>query len=180
MTIQICKIILHKKEGIVYFYNLKNGQYFYKTTPNLLKKSVSFFKLARKFAHCLDRATDVPGELGQPLKALNSIAPSDRSKVKMDDVSTFVTAESSGKTQLWRESYADLFAVGFMSLDPKYDTAALRESLIKLREKRKEQDPTHNSVCWLQYSKSQPFPQKGSDVYSWANNIRIKAPCELK
>ena len=96
------------------------------------------------------------------------------------DVSTFVTAESSSKTQLWRESYADLFAVGFMSLDPKYDTAALRESLIKLREKRKEQDPTHNSVCWLQYSKSQPFPQKGSDVYSWANNIRIKAPCELK
>lgn len=54
MTIQICKIILHKKEGIVYFYNLKNGQYFYKTTPNLLKKSVSFFKLARKFGHALD------------------------------------------------------------------------------------------------------------------------------
>lgn len=136
--------------------------------------------LAHELSHCLDRATDVPGELGQPLKALNSIAPSDRSKVKMDDVSTFVTAESSGKTQLWRESYADLFAVGFMSLDPKYDTAALRESLIKLREKRKAQDPTHNSVCWLQYSKSQPFPQKGSDVYSWANNIRIKAACELK
>ena len=34
--------------------------------------------LAHELSHCLDRATDVPGELGQPLKALNSIAPSDR------------------------------------------------------------------------------------------------------
>ncbi len=135
--------------------------------------------LAHELSHCLDRATDVPGELGQPLKALNSIAPSLRSNVKMNEISTFLTAEKNAKTQLWREAYADLFAVGYLSLDPKYDTTALRGALIKYRDSRKG-DTTHHTSCWLQYSKSQPFPQKGSDVYSWANNIRIKAPCELK
>lgn len=134
--------------------------------------------LAHELLHCLDRATDVPGELGQPLKAISSIAPSDRSMVKMDDIQTFLTAEKSLKTQLWREAGADLFAIGFMSLDSKYDTAAFRSALIKYRNNRKL-DTTHYTACWLEYSQSQPFPKKGSELYAWANTIRINAPCNL-
>lgn len=149
------------------------------TKTDLSYKDWEMLILAHELSHCLDRATDVPGELGQPLKALNSIAPSVRSYVNMTDISTFLIAEKSAKTQLWREAYADLFAVGFMSLNAKYDAAALREALIKYRNSRKG-DTTHYTSCWLQYSKSQPFPQKGTDVYAWANTIRLKAPCELK
>lgn len=134
---------------------------------------------AHELSHCLDRAADLPVGLGEDIKGLTSLAPSVRKDVKFNDIHTFLKAEVNEETQLWREAYADVFAIGYMYLEKNGQISELRDSLIAYRNSRKE-DVTHYTSCWLEFSKTIDGPKTGFDLKDWANEIRTEAPCDLK
>lgn len=157
-----------------------NLQYMYSRSSNKIKyEDWEIMVLAHELSHCLDRAADLPVGLGEKIKGVSSLAPSVRKDVKFDDIQTYLKAEEQPETQLWREAYADVFAIGYMSLVKNGNISDLRDSLIKYRNGRKE-DVTHYTACWLEYSKTVANPKTGFELNAWANFIRVKAPCDLK
>lgn len=131
--------------------------------------------LAHEFAHCIDRTRDLSPSMGMTIRNTNSIAPAARLEVK--DIYSFLDAEEKAPTQLWREAFADLFAVGYMYVEDPQIGLKLEDSLINYRKIRK--DKIHSTSCWLEYARDKAKPKTPDDLLLWANDMRIKAPCTL-
>lgn len=131
--------------------------------------------LAHEFAHCVDRTSDLSPTMGSNVISLNSIAPAARTDVK--DVYTFIDAEDKEPTQLWREAFADLFAVGYMYVEDPQIGHKLEDSLINYRKNRN--DVIHSTSCWLDYARDKSKPKASEGILLWANDIRTKAPCPV-
>ncbi|MDT1883195.1 hypothetical protein FPK44_20885, partial [Acinetobacter baumannii] len=82
------------------------------TVPSLVDKTLWVQGIMmHEFAHCLDRARDLPNKNSlTPLSTL-SIAPEQAKKVT--DIQSYLQIERSDQTQLWREAVSDIFAVGY-------------------------------------------------------------------
>ena len=108
----------------------------------------------------------------------HSIAPSDRAAVV--DVHTFAQAQLIPSTQLWQETYADLFAIGMSRLTWSHEDA--HAFYIMLRHARlgsAANDAIHNTTCWLDAAVASPAPSTLANVAGWAENLRETAQCHV-
>lgn len=139
--------------------------------------------LVHEFGHCVDESRDLWGSAGRVGTA--SVAPPDRRAVV--DVVGFVAAGSEKKTQLWREAFADLFAVGYWFLTQSgQDYADLTQSLIDKRKigQKRDDDNSHATECWIEAARSriaggQDKPKGFVDLVRWADSVRAGAQCRL-
>lgn len=131
--------------------------------------------MLHEFAHCLDGARDTPA-FGQRAVGARSVAPVDAPGVK--DIEGLLAAGARPTTQLWRESVADIMAVGFWKLAAPGAAPGLVASL---RQKRAgdEQDTTHATMCWIDFADRAAPPSSTAGLFDWADKLRSQAPCEL-
>ncbi|MBS9446456.1 hypothetical protein [Xylella fastidiosa] len=130
--------------------------------------------MMHEFAHCLDGSRDMP-TFGQKAVGVRSVAPSDTPNVK--DIQSLVEASTRPTTQLWRESVADIMAVGFWKLAAPN---AAHELAAELRQKRADakHDTTHATMCWIDFANQATPPSSTGELFEWADKLRNQAPCQ--
>ena len=129
-----------------------------------------------ELGHCVDESRD-QASFKDPHVGTASIAPGDRAGVK--DIQTYVVAERKVQTKLWREIYADLFAVGYVGLEWKGDAPVFQRALLNERIAHAPDDPTHATACWIQAALKASPPDSLATLSQWADARRASAPCEL-
>jgi hypothetical protein len=129
-----------------------------------------------ELGHCIDMARDQPSFKDPSAFGTHSIAPSDRAAVV--DVHTFAQAQMIPSTQLWQETYADLFAIGMSRLTWSHEDAhAFYVMLRHARLGNAANDAIHNTTCWLDAAVASPAPTTLANVAGWAENLRETAQC---
>ncbi|WP_155641466.1 hypothetical protein [Xylella fastidiosa] len=130
--------------------------------------------MIHEFAHCLDGSRDMPA-FGQKAVGVRSVAPSDVPNVK--DIQSLVEAGTRPTTKLWRESVADIMAVGFWKLAAPN---AAHELAAELRQKRADakHDTTHATMCWIDFANQATPPSSTGELFEWADKLRNQAPCQ--
>lgn len=160
--------------------NMNRGRVLREFGPPLHGDSVLWSQgvMMHEFAHCLDVRRDLPGFNGRP-PSTYAIAPADAGNVI--DAQTYVAAGRKGSTMLWREAYADMYAVGFWRLSASPDQAKALTS--RLRAKRDEDggmDRAHATMCWIDQAAQAPLPEGFKDLMSWADRLRGGANCSIR
>jgi hypothetical protein len=128
-----------------------------------------------EFGHCLDMSRDQP-TFADSHVGVASIAPSARAQVH--DLKTYLRATKALPTKLWREVYADLFAIGFAKLKWR-DAAAFDGALVDARVMHESEDPVHATACWDRWALKQTPPDNVLGLRAWADTMRSSAPCTL-
>ena len=132
--------------------------------------------MLHEFAHCLDVSRDMP-TFDQKVIGTRSLAPTDATKVK--DLESYLEAEKTDRTKLWREAVADTFVVGYWKLT---EPEIARDLIATLRRKRAEEadsGPTHATMCWIDQAAGAAKPSSIAALFKWADELRTSAQCEL-
>ncbi|MDC4411826.1 hypothetical protein NQ656_17440 [Acinetobacter baumannii] len=134
--------------------------------------------MMHEFAHCVDRARDLPNKHSLiPLSTL-SIAPEQAKKVT--DLQSYLQNERSDQTQLWREAVSDIFAVGYWKIKVdhvKYHS--LVNSLYNYRAERSSDDPEHGTMCFINAAMNSKIPISEEKLFEWSDEIRRTAKCKI-
>ncbi|KUZ97531.1 hypothetical protein WI40_14740 [Burkholderia ubonensis] len=136
--------------------------------------------LMHEFGHCLDVSRDLPPPAGGGISHW-SIAPQDSGAVH--DLDSYLAVEDRRSTVLWREVFADVFAIGYWRLNDAHAAPALADALYRKRKKLAGNDEDHATMCWLQYAASDrapPLPATNHGLLAWADAARSTAPCKVK
>ncbi|KWH59337.1 hypothetical protein [Burkholderia cepacia] len=144
--------------------------------PVLWKRGI----LMHEFAHCLDVSRDLPPEATNGF-GRKSIAPQDIAAVH--DLDSFLVVEDRQPTVLWREAFADVFAIGYWRLNAAPAAPALTDALYRKRQKLAGDDMDHATMCWVKYAASPtapPLPVTNHGLLEWADAVRSSAPCRVK
>ncbi|HCA5183467.1 TPA: hypothetical protein MW242_003101 [Acinetobacter baumannii] len=128
---------------------------------------------AHELAHCIDRTRDLSPSMGTKILNTKSIPPVLRSNAK--DLETYLSTEENKSTILWREAFADIYAIGFMYVKEPEKAKNLEKSLIYYRQLKSES--THGTSCWLNYASKLARPKSSNELVTWADKIRSNAPC---
>lgn len=130
--------------------------------------------LMHELAHCLDRRRDIqrPGEF-QTRSLSPAVAPHHDV-----DAESFVAAEETAATKLWREAFADIFTAGYwrLSATPK-ENSYLVENLGSWRAENAKVDPTHATTCWIRAAADSIPPAGLEDLVRWADEVRKTPEC---
>ena len=138
--------------------------------PSAWKKGI----MAHELAHCLDIYRDMPSFKSREI-GTRSIAPSESTKVV--DLESYLKAETSAPTPLWREAFADAFSVGFFRMTETEGADQLVAELLKTRTTGK--DTSHATGCWIQHAARTDLPPTPADLMQWADEVRSQAGCVL-
>ncbi|AOK59172.1 hypothetical protein WM29_08610 [Burkholderia ubonensis] len=136
--------------------------------------------LMHEFGHCLDISRDLPPEATGGI-GRRSIAPQDSAAVH--DLDSFVAVEDRQSTVLWREVYADVFAIGYWRLNDAQQAKVLVDALYRKRQELAGNDKDHATMCWVKYAASDsapPLPATNHGLLDWADAVRSSAPCQVK
>ena len=129
-----------------------------------------------ELGHCVDMSRDQPSFKDPSSFGTRSIAPGDRAAVV--DVHSFAQAQMIPRTQLWQETYADLFAIGMIRLTwPQKDAHAFVVMLRHTRHDTATEDAIHATSCWLDTAQAAAAPATTADVAGWADHLRDTASC---
>ena len=105
--------------------------------------------MMHEFAHCLDLARDFP-PFGEHTYKVASIAPIDARAI--DNIETYLSAAEKKTTGLWREAFADIFAIGFWRLIEPSKALEMAKDLRTHRTNNASDDPIHATACWIDAS----------------------------
>ncbi|MEO6824599.1 MAG: hypothetical protein ABI167_07735 [Nitrosospira sp.] len=130
--------------------------------------------MMHEFAHCLDLARDGP-IFGQEAVGTRSLAPEDAREV--NDIKSYLDAETHFKTRLWREAVADIFAVGYWKLTVPEAAGDLVATLRRMRPS--EKGSIHATRCWIDHADQTSAPTSIAALFEWADRLRTSALCEL-
>jgi hypothetical protein len=133
--------------------------------------------MAHELGHCLDIKRDFAHLAADHKMATASIAPQDRAGVH--DLESYLAAENKASTALWREAYADTFAVGYWRLHDNTSSGALIKHLGDVRNLNKTDDRVHATMCWIQAAEKAQPPKSDTDLAKWADTIRSTAECKI-
>ncbi|MGT0250399.1 MULTISPECIES: hypothetical protein [Burkholderia cepacia complex] len=136
--------------------------------------------LMHEFGHCVDVSRDLPPEATNGI-GHRSIAPQDVAAVH--DLDSFLVIEDRRPTVLWREAFADVFAIGYWRLNDAPAAPALTDALYRKRQKLAGDDKDHATTCWVKYAvspKAPPLPVTNHGLLEWADAVRSLAPCQVK
>jgi len=125
--------------------------------------------------HCLDGRRDYAGPTGA-WSGRASIAPADRAYVH--DGPSHYEAGGRPATQLWRETVADIGAIGYWRLHAAPSTAlTLARTLRDKRVRAAEYDKAHATACWIDHAMKSAPPGGDRSLFAWADAVRASAPC---
>lgn len=144
--------------------------------PVLWKRGI----LMHEFGHCVDVSRDLPPEATNGI-GHRSIAPQDVAAVH--DLDSFLVVEDRRPTVLWREAFADIFAIGYWRLNDAPAAPALTDALYRKRQMLAGDDKDHATTCWIKYAtspKAPPLPVTNHGLLEWADAVRSSAPCHVK
>lgn len=130
--------------------------------------------MVHEFAHCLDGLRDYKA-FTQGLISANSIAPVDRPRV--NDVLSFLEAQRTSSTLLWRESLADIMAIQFWKLSVPAQATNLIAKLREQRLKSQSSDPSHATMCWIDHAAGAEVPASNEQLFESADRLRSSALC---
>ncbi|MCU6501959.1 hypothetical protein LPN04_29625 [Rugamonas sp. A1-17] len=131
--------------------------------------------LMHELAHCADVARDLPkAGSGGPIDT-HSIAPADSAGIR--DIPSYIAASRRPLTQLWREAYADIMAIGYLKVTAPNSAQRLTSDL---REKRlsNKTDKIHATMCWIDRASGTFAPSSLADLPRWSDEVRRGAGCK--
>ncbi len=135
--------------------------------------------LMHEFGHCLDISRDLPPEAVGAV-GHRSIAPQDITAAS--DLDSYFAVESRRSTILWREAFADIFAIGYWRLNDARAAPALAAAFYRKRQQLAGNDKGHATMCWVKYAasdKAPPLPATNRGLLDWADVVRSSAPCRI-
>ncbi|VWB43037.1 hypothetical protein BLA15816_01953 [Burkholderia lata] len=136
--------------------------------------------LMHEFGHCLDITRDLPPQSAAGIEHW-SIAPQDIPAVH--DLDSYLTVEGHRSTVLWREAFADIFAIGYWRMNDAKAAPTLAKALYNKRHQLAGDDKDHVTMCWIEFAssnKAPPLPVTDRGLLAWADAVRSSAPCMVK
>jgi uncharacterized membrane protein len=136
--------------------------------------------MMHEFGHCLDISRDYPSFAKNTprIYSSHSISPTWSANVK--DIDSFLDASEKESTELWREVFADIFAVGYWKLAEPTRFQELAFELRQLRANRPG-DVTHETSCWIDNAVKASSPNNYNSLVEWSDLQRANfyAKCNL-
>jgi hypothetical protein len=133
--------------------------------------------LLHELAHCVDWQRDYRQmtALGRDV-GLAALSPWSRQHVV--DVIDHEKAATTDDSRLWKEAFADIFAIGWWRLSA--DANQWPELARALRESRVQAgaiDPLHETSCWIDLAMKAKPPATLNGLTAWADGLREKSQC---
>ena len=137
--------------------------------PLEYRQDVLWGAVAHEVGRCVDvfRDENAPRTQGAPF---TSIAPVDA--VGIATTHDYFLAASRPATRLWRESFADAFAVGWMRLAKPEYARQLADTLRHDIEARSSDDTGLQSSCAIVAAMRAAGPASLEELPTWANRVR--------
>ncbi|MFL1616216.1 hypothetical protein GHT89_16600 [Acinetobacter baumannii] len=140
--------------------------------------------MAHELAHCLDIKRDFAtfnlDKVKNPKSLIignQAIAPKLRKNIV--DMEAYLDASGTFDTTLWKETFADLYAIGYLYVHHPViaDQVAYNLEVYRAKQKEDEEDPEHDTSCWLKLAQQSKKPSDNTQLIQWADNIRANKSC---
>lgn len=142
--------------------------------------------MAHELAHCLDIKRDFATfnldkieNAKSPIIGNQAIAPKLRKNIV--DMETYLDASSTLDSTLWKETFADLYAIGYLYVHHPVIADQVTHNLDTYRAKQKKnaEDPEHGTSCWLKLAQQSKKPTHTTQLIEWADKIRASKSCHI-
>ncbi|KAF1028173.1 MAG: hypothetical protein GAK29_00269 [Acinetobacter bereziniae] len=152
---------------------------------DLMAQQIDIAKItiqAHELAHCLDIKRDFATfnldkikDPKSPIIGNQAIAPKLRKNIT--DMEAYLDASATSESTLWKETFADLYAIGYLYIHHPLIADQVTHNLDIYRDKQ-EEDPEHASSCWLKLAQQSKKPTNNEQLIEWADNIRASKGCQ--
>lgn len=142
--------------------------------------------MAHELAHCLDIKRDFATfnldkikNAKSPIIGNQAIAPKLRKNIV--DMEAYLDASGTLDSTLWKETFADLYAIGYLYAHHPLIADQVTHNLDIYREKQKKdaEDPEHGTSCWLKLAQQSKKPTHTTEIIEWADKIRASKSCHI-
>ena len=137
--------------------------------------------MAHELAHCLDMKRDFATfnldkatNTKSQIIGTQAIAPKLRSNIV--DMEAYLDASGSPVSTLWKETFADLYAVGYLYIHYPRIANQVAQNLDAYRADQ-EKDTEHATSCWLNLAIQSKKPESNKELVAWADTIRANKSC---
>ncbi len=135
--------------------------------------------LTHELGHCVDAQRDFVTASSDHKASAFSIAPAAQSSVK--DVFGYAAASARSDTKLWKEAFADVFAIGWWKLAaPAGQWKPLSDAMLAKRLDAQTRDKDHATSCWIRIAQRTAQPSSMAGLPAWADAIRSDGGCRAK
>lgn len=139
--------------------------------------------MVHELAHCIDMKRDfLTFNLEQSsshksiILSTYAIAPKYRKNVH--NIESYLTEASKKESTLWKEVFADLYAVGYTKVHYPAIAQTIALNLREYRSKAASEDPEHMTACWLDQAMNDAAPKNDREITKWADAIRNNQSCK--